>query len=94
MWELLKEHHEFEGSDRTVRDYVSRRKIEFLNEADEAAIPLEAIPGSSQVDFGEAPFVYGGEEMVLPYLVDPFLLVMPFIFKSSLRKIRNVSSKE
>lgn len=67
MWELLKEYHGFKGSDRTVRDYVSTRKKDFLNEANDAALPLEAIPGTAQVDFGDAPFVYGGEEIVLPF---------------------------
>lgn len=51
MWDLLRDNYGFNGSARTVRDYVSRRKKEFLNEADEAALPLEAIPGTAQVDF-------------------------------------------
>ena len=81
MWELLRDHHGFEGSDRTVRDYVSSRKKEVLNEANEAAIPLEAVPGTTQVDFGEAPFVYGGEEIVLPYLVVSFPFSNAFYFQ-------------
>lgn len=81
MWELLKEHHGFKGSDRTVRDYVSMRKKEFLNEADEAALPLEAIPGTAQIDFGEAPFIYGGEEIVMPYLVMSFPFSNAFYFQ-------------
>ncbi|MDQ0974618.1 transposase [Neobacillus niacini] len=89
MWDLLKDNHGFKGSDRTVREYVSMRKEEFLNEADEAAIPLESVPGTAQVDFGEAPFIYGGEDIVLPYLVVPSHLVIPFIFKSSLPKTKS-----
>lgn len=81
MWELLKEQHEFRGSDRTVRDYVSTRQKELLNEADEAALPLESIPGNAQVDFGEAPFIYGGEEVVLPYLVVSFPFSNAFYFQ-------------
>lgn len=81
MWELLKEHHDFKGSDRTVRDYVSTRKKDFLNEANDAALPLEAKPGTAQVDFGEAPFVYGGEEIVLPYLVLSFPFSNAFYFQ-------------
>ncbi|WP_279237796.1 IS21 family transposase [Heliorestis acidaminivorans] len=69
MWEILKKDYQFKGSDRTVRNYVSKRKKELLNEADDAALPLESMPGSAQVDFGEAPFTYQGEEMVLPFLV-------------------------
>ncbi|WP_110927705.1 IS21 family transposase [Bacillus massiliglaciei] len=82
LWELLKEHHEFKGSDRTVREYVSLRKKEFQNEADEAALPLEAVPGTAQVDFGEAPFEYGGEEIVLPYLVMSFPFSNSFYFQA------------
>jgi transposase len=69
------------GSDRTVRDYVSTRKKELLNEANEAALPLEAAPGTAKVDFGEAPFVYGGEEIVLPYLVISFPFSNAFYFQ-------------
>jgi transposase len=81
MWELLKDHHGFKGSDRTIRDYVSTRKKDFLNEANEVALPLEAVPGSAQVDFGEAPFVYGEEEIVLPYLVVSFPFSNAFYFQ-------------
>lgn len=69
MWEQLKEEFDFKGADRTVREYVSKRKKELLNEANQAALPLENKPGSAQVDFGEAPFKYQGEDIVLPYLV-------------------------
>jgi transposase len=81
IWELLKEQFNFKGSDRTVRDYVSKRKEELLNQADQAALPLEAIPGTAQVDFGEAPFIYGGEEIVLPYLVVSFPFSNAFYFQ-------------
>lgn len=81
MWELLKEHHGFAGSDRTIRDYVSMKKKELLNEGDRAALPLESIPGTAQVDFGEAPFVHGGEEIVLPYLVMSFPFSNSFYFQ-------------
>lgn len=69
IWTLLKDEFEFKGSDRTVREYVSKRKKELLNESNQAALPLEDKPGAAQVDFGEAPFNYQGEEMVLPFLV-------------------------
>ncbi|KRG11338.1 IS21 family transposase [Lederbergia sp. NSJ-179] len=75
IWELLKEECGFKGSDRTVRAYVSKRKIELLEEMeanDEAALPLEASPGDAQVDFGEAPFKVEGEVIELPYLVMSF----------------------
>jgi hypothetical protein len=44
MWELLKGLHESKGSDRTVRDYVSPKKKELLQEADQVALPLGPIP--------------------------------------------------
>ena len=72
MWEQLKELYHFQGSDRTVRDYVSKRREELLNEADQAALPLESIPGTAQVDFGEAPFIHEGNEIELPFLVVSF----------------------
>ncbi|MEM5016881.1 IS21 family transposase [Metabacillus indicus] len=81
MWELLRDLHGFKGSDRTVRDYVSTRKREFLVESNDAALPLESIPGTAQVDFGEAPFFYGGEEIVLPYLVMSFPFSNAFYFQ-------------
>lgn len=81
MWELLCDLHGFKGSDRTVRDYVSSRKRELLTVANDAALPLESIPGTAQVDFGEAPFFYGGEEIVLPYLVVSFPFSNAFYFQ-------------
>ena len=73
IWEQLKEEFDFKGSDRTIRNYVSNRKKELINEANQAALPLESKAGSAQVDFGEAPFKYQGEEIALPYLV----LILP-----------------
>lgn len=69
IFELLRDDYEFKGSDRAVRDYVSKRKKELSQESTEAALPLESKPGCAQVDFGEAPFKYQGEDMILPYLV-------------------------
>ncbi|KKB43117.1 Mobile element protein [Bacillus thermotolerans] len=81
IWEQLKEEFGFKGSDRTVRNYVSNRKQELLNEADQAAIPLETKPGSAQVDFEEAPFKYQGEQITLPYLVLSFPYSNSFYFQ-------------
>jgi transposase len=69
IWDQLKEDFDFKGSDRTVREYVSKRKKELLNESNQVALPLENKPGTAQVDFGEAPFNYQGEQVTLPYLV-------------------------
>ncbi|PKG21517.1 IS21 family transposase [Niallia nealsonii] len=81
MWEQLKEDFAFKGSDRTVRDYVSNRKKELLNESSQAALPLENRPGAAQVDFGEAPFKYQGEQIVLPYLVLSYPYSNAFYFQ-------------
>jgi hypothetical protein len=64
-----------------IRDYVPTRKKDFLNEANGAALPLEAIPGTAQLDFGEAPFIHEGEEIVLPYLVVSFPFSNVFYFQ-------------
>ncbi|WP_156290169.1 IS21 family transposase [Oceanobacillus salinisoli] len=72
MYEQLKEFHSFTGSDRTVRDYVSRRKKELKESMGDAALPLESIPGTAQVDFGTGPFKYHSEVIDLPYLVMSF----------------------
>ena len=81
MWEQLKDGFGFKGSDRTVRNYVSNRKKEFLNEASQAALPLENKPGCAQVDFGEAPFKYQGEQITLPYLVLSYPYSNAFYFQ-------------
>lgn len=80
MFDQLEKEHNFQGSYRAVRDYVSRRKKE-LGEAAEAALPLEAKPGTAQVDFGEAPFIHNGEVIDLPYLVLSFPYSNTFYFQ-------------
>ncbi|CAM5359630.1 MULTISPECIES: IS21 family transposase [Niallia] len=81
IWEQLKEEFDFKGSDRTVRNYISHRKKELLNEANQAALSLESKPGSAQVDFGEAPFKYQGEQITLPYLVLSYPYSNSFYFQ-------------
>jgi transposase len=81
IWEQLKEDFDFKGSDRTVRNYVSNRKKELVNESTQAALPLESKPGCAQVDFGEAPFKYQGEEIILPFLVLSFPFSNAFYFQ-------------
>lgn len=44
-------------------------------------LPLESKPGSAQVDFGEAPFKYKGEQIVLPYLVLSYPYSNAFYFQ-------------
>ncbi|WP_144463680.1 IS21 family transposase [Siminovitchia fortis] len=81
MFELLEKHHDFEGSYRSVRGYVSKRKKELKADAEEAALPLKAIPGTAQVDFGTAPFRYHSEVIDLPYLVMSFPYSNSFYFQ-------------
>lgn len=81
IWEQLKEKFDFQGSDRTVRNYIAKRKAELLDAANDAALPLEHKPGTAQVDFGEAPFTYQGEEIVLPYLVLSYPYSNAFYFQ-------------
>src|SRR5699024_29878 len=73
--------HSFTGSDRTVRDYVSKRKKELKESMTEAALPLESIPGTAQVDFGTGPFKYNSEIIDLPYLVMSFPNSNSFYFQ-------------
>jgi len=51
----------YQGSARTVREYVRRIKQELQNNAQEQAIRLEQIPGEAQVDFGEFKAINGTE---------------------------------
>ncbi|MCG1021413.1 hypothetical protein [Sutcliffiella horikoshii] len=39
MWELLKEHHDFAGSDRTIREYVSMKKKSSLKKGSRGQVP-------------------------------------------------------
>lgn len=66
----------YQGSDRTVREYVRHIKQEMQNNAQEQAIRLEQIPGEAQVDFGEFKAITGTElktyyELVLSLLGSP-----------------------
>lgn len=81
MYEQLVKFHSFKGSDRAVRDYVSRRKKELKETVVEAALPLESFPGTAQVDFGTAPFKYDSEVIDLPYLVMSFPYSNCFYFQ-------------
>ncbi|OZS77288.1 integrase [Tetzosporium hominis] len=73
MFDMLVKDHGYEGSYRSIRDYV-RKKKQQMGQSAEAALPLESIAGTAQVDFGEAPFVYRGRSVDLSYLV----LSLPF----------------
>lgn len=78
---LLKEHHDFAGSDRSVRDYVAKRKRELAEESEDASLPLVTKPGAAQVDFGEAPFLHRGKEVIMHYLILSFPASNAFVFQ-------------
>jgi len=69
--QLVKEHG-FQGSDRTVRAYVSRRKKELYAEAQEKYLRLEHPPGRAQVDFGTSHMVWDGALREIKYLAFSF----------------------
>lgn len=81
MFQQLEKFHSFNGSYRTVRDYVSRRKGELKESLTDASLPLESFPGTAQVDFGTAPFKYQSEVIDLPYLVMSFPYSNSFYFQ-------------
>lgn len=68
---LLVKDYRFKGSERSVRDYVMKKKRELLEDK-KCSLPLDAVPGTAQVDFGEASFKYKGEIVDLSYLVLSF----------------------
>jgi transposase len=81
IYERLVNEHYFTGSERTVRQYVSRLKPKFQ----EMFIPLEFDPGAdAQCDWGEA-MVYMGDKLVtvqvlcmkLSYSGKPFVMAFP-----------------
>ena len=81
IFTLLVKDHEFTGSERSVRNYVSKRRIELCEENEKAALPLEATPGAAQVDFGEAPFLHEGEEVTRHFLALSFPYSNAFLFQ-------------
>ena len=61
IWVLLKKHHSFTGSERTVRAYVAERKRALKFEQQEKYIELEHPIGEAQVDFGTVRTIWDGE---------------------------------
>ncbi|MBT2739379.1 transposase, partial [Bacillus sp. ISL-77] len=88
IFDQLVSDYSFKGADRTVREYVAKRKLELLEVTSDAAIPLEAKPGTAQVDFGEAPFKHNGETIDLPFLVLSFPNSNAFYFQVFLSQNR------
>lgn len=63
---------EFDVSDRSIRAYVSKRRLELSRDTDRGYIPLEHSPGEAQADFGAAQFIERG------ILYDGFYLAVSF----------------
>ena len=61
IWNLLRKHHGFTGSDRTVRAYVAERKRTLKFEQQEKYIELEHPIAEAQVDFGTVRTIWDGE---------------------------------
>lgn len=62
----------YEGSGRTVRAYVRKRRLEMCQSATEQYIRLEHAPATAQVDFGEFRAVYEGQEVTAHKVVISF----------------------
>jgi len=81
IYERLVKDHGFKGSERTVREYVSKLK----QDIGEMAIPLEFDPGAdAQCDWGEALVHFAGKPvmvqalcMKLSYSGRPFVMAFP-----------------
>lgn len=56
IYDRLVAEHGYQGSERNVRLYVSRKKKELYSDKPEGYIPLEHQPGEAQVDFGEMDY--------------------------------------
>jgi len=69
----------FEGSDRTVREYVRQRRLKMRRTSPEQFVKLEHIPGEAQVDFGHFKAIQAKDEKVIEY---PFL-VMSFPYSNA-----------
>jgi len=74
----------YQGSDRTVREYVRRMKQKQQESRQEQAVRLEHIPGEAQVDFGELQAINGTQvktyhELIVsfPYSNAQFCRVLP-----------------
>ncbi|MED1721163.1 IS21 family transposase [Brevibacillus parabrevis] len=72
IYDRLVQEHGYTGSDRTVRDYVSKRRKELKLQEMGSYIKLEHPGGEAQVDFGKVKAVVKGKEQELHLLVVSF----------------------
>lgn len=68
IFDRLVDEHGFTGSDRTVRDYVSKRKKELKLEEAKISVRLDHPGGEAQVDFGTVRAIVDGQEQELKQL--------------------------
>ncbi|MCK4261203.1 MAG: IS21 family transposase [Halanaerobiales bacterium] len=71
IYDRLCEEHGFTGSDRSVRNYVSKRKKELVSTGHEY-LPLTEVAGDAQFDFGEVIVIYEGQEIKMHEAVITF----------------------
>jgi len=85
IYERLRDEHQFQGAESTVRRFVRLRKEALQIGRPDVFIPLEFGPGQDgQVDFGEAQVIVASEQLVAQYLVIvlgystlPFVMAFP-----------------
>ena len=85
LFRQLQEEGSYTGSDRTVRHYVKKIKVELVRKEPYARI--EHVPGAAQVDFGDTLTVLAGDEthervvhklvMSIPYSNDSLTRHLP-----------------
>lgn len=63
IYDRLCEEYGFTGSDRSVRDYVSKRKKEIYGSIGQEYLPLTEVAGDAQFDFGEVLVIYEDQEV-------------------------------
>lgn len=72
IYDRLVEEHQFTGSERTVRYYVAKRKIELKLEKAETYTRLDHPGGEGQVDFGTVEAILDGKQQTLKQLTVSF----------------------
>lgn len=72
IYDRLVAEHEFAGSERTVRYYVAKRKMELKLEKAETYARLEHPGGEGQVDFGTVEAILEGKQHTLKQLTVSF----------------------
>jgi transposase len=72
VFKRLVNEHQFRGSDRTVRNYVSKKKKELKGLFKKAFVPLSHSKCEAQADFGEFLAIVDGKEQIMHNLTLTF----------------------